>query len=370
MIPNPALRREWRLSLEKTRGLSKKTIDAKLAALSSYENFIGGRPFLKLNGDQIDGFRVWLTKEPSAATGERRSVSTTVHTLQHCLDFFDWLSKSKHGHHLDREIVTWFTPTRADKERARIPAQREPPSFEEAKRALAAMPDETLSHRRNQALFSLLLLTGIRADALASLSLGSIDLSLSVVRQDARTVRTKFAKSYNVYFLPISNYALEKTRTWVTELKTLGLSGRDALFPRDTEIQRLENELRVSAYPCWSGSSQVRAVVGNAFRSIGAHAHGPHVMRHMLLNYVLSLDPPPQMLVALSMNFGHSKLETTLENYARPTEEMRAAAISKLGSRDGGVAAQSLQEFAEQISEYDPKLSRDLLSYLLIKYIR
>ena len=349
---NDELRYDWRISLEQRRGLKRSTVLAKMAALRDYETFTSKRTFLKLRRDDVIAFKEHLLTSPSVVTGECLSCSTVVHVLDHCHDFFDWLADQKEGRHLDREAIAWLTATRADKERARAVPPKTVPSLDEAKAAFAAMPALTLQNRRDRAVFATLLLTAIRADALASLTLGSIDLGKGSVWQDSRFVRTKNSKSFTVYFLPFLKEARQALDEWIAELQGLGLASSDALFPRNLELVRIEarEHLSPGEFPVWQTSSQVRAIVRDAFIAAGLPRHCPHVFRHMFAKHIFALRPAAEEMIAFSINLGHKKLETTLNPYARPDEETRARLIAGLGGKVDGTEEADVDTIMEKLA--------------------
>ena len=65
------------------------------------------------------------------------------------------------------------------------------------------MPAATALERRDRALIAFAMLTGARVGALASFRLGHVDMAGGFVEQDARTVRTKAAKTFRTYFMPV-----------------------------------------------------------------------------------------------------------------------------------------------------------------------
>lgn len=331
--PNDELRHEWRLSLKQRRGLAEATVSAKLKALSDFENFTSSRSFLKLDRNDVVEFKVHLAVTLSTKTGGRLSPSTIVHTLDHCRDFFEWLADTADGAKLDREAIRWFSPTGADREKARASAPKPIPTLPEAISAFEQMPSRTLKQRRDRALFATLLLTVCRADALASLTIGLVDLSIRAIRLDARVVRTKFSKSFIVFFLPFLAEARTALEDWLAELRALGLNDSDALFPHDKDLESLEaGEQRASPpYRCWSGSAQVRKIVRDAFIAAELPTYTVHVFRHMLTKHAMSLRLTPAELVSISLNLGHKRLETTLSSYGRPDDESRGRMIAGLG---------------------------------------
>jgi integrase len=365
--PNNELRYEWRLSLEHERGSRPSTISAKLAALSAYETFTGNRPFPKLSRDQVAAFKEQQLTRVSSKTGEKLSPSTIVHTLEHCQSFFRWLEDTPEGRKLDKTAIAWFTASRADKERARAVPPRPVPQLDEAKAAFAVMPIETLLQRRDKSVLALLLLTALRADAVASLPIGAINLAENRVWQDARHVRTKFSKSYTVFFMPFVPEALTVLEAWLKELERLGFGANDPLFPRDMEISKLEQHGAVPAEArlFWAGSSQIRAICTRAFTAAGLIPYTPHVFRHMLTRHAMSLRLTAEDLVALSINLGHSDLSTTLDPYGRPTDERRAALIAGMKSSDETKDTSALRPLLTRLADKNPELAAQVMETLM-----
>lgn len=364
--PNDELRHEWRLSLEQRLGLAPSTVAAKLKSLADFEAFTGRRRFPDLRRDDVAAFKEHLLSAESQATGKRLARSSIVHKLEDCGDFFGWLSRTRDGRRLDLDAVSWFPPSRADRERARATTSRAVPSLADARTAFARMPAGTLCERRDRAVFATLLITAIRADALASLTLGTVDLAAGAIRQDARVVRTKFSKSSMVWFMPFAPEARPVLESWIAELVGFGLGNSDALFPRDTELQLLADGRRLphGSFPRWSGSAQVRAIVRGAFRSADLDPHAPHAFRHMLMRHVHALVPSVEEFLAVSLNLGHNRLETTLEHYGRPDDERRRVLIAGLGRSSRGTSRGGLTAFLERFARRRPDLAAELMNEL------
>jgi len=69
--------------------------------------------------------------------------------------------------------------------------------------AIAEMPETTIIERRDRAVVAFRPLSGMRDNAIASLSLKYVDLARRSVFQDAREVRTKNAKTFTSWFFPV-----------------------------------------------------------------------------------------------------------------------------------------------------------------------
>jgi site-specific recombinase XerC len=74
--------------------------------------------------------------------------------------------------------------------------------------------------RRDRALIAFAAMTGARVNALASFQLGHVNLAEAFVEQDARVVRTKFAKTFRTYFMPVVTGAEAIVVDWIAELRT------------------------------------------------------------------------------------------------------------------------------------------------------
>lgn len=82
------------------------------------------------------------------------------------------------------------------------------PTLEQVGHVLDAMPTATVLDRRDRALVAFAAITGAWVMALATFRLGHVILDGGLVEQDARTVATKFAKTFCTIFLPVYEGAL------------------------------------------------------------------------------------------------------------------------------------------------------------------
>ncbi len=345
--PNDQFRHEWRRSLQNATGNSSSTIAAKLASLTRFETFTKSRTFLLLRADDVVAFKEHLLSAPSAHTGQLLSVSTFVHILEHCRGFFEWLAGTKQGRKIDADTVSWFRASRADQKRARGLLPKPVPSLADAHAAFAAMPGDTFIERRNRAVFACLMLTAIRADALASLTIGSVEVAEKRVLQSSKVIRTKNSKSIVTFFLPFTTNAQTVLEKWIAELTEFGLTSADALFPRDIDLPHLSavRPIADEPWPCWRGSSQVRRIVRMAFGVADVPEYAPHVFRHMFAQHALSLNLSIEELMALSQNLGHKSLTTMLQYYGRLSIKRQAALIAGLAERINLDGLSSLKRF-------------------------
>ncbi len=138
------------------------------------------------------------------------------------------------------------------------------------------------------------------------------------IEQDARSVRTKFGKTFRTYFLPVSEHALAAFNAWHEELERDHLWGpADPLFP-STEIGLGSDggfaPAGLSRRP-WSTSSPVREIFKRAFGAADLPYYNPHSFRDMLVRHAFTLNLSPEQMKAWSQNLGHADVLTTFTSY-------------------------------------------------------
>ena len=105
----------------------------------------------------------------------------------------------------------YFNASANDERIAKAVRVRPVPPVDEIRKALAAMPVDTVLERRDRALVAFALLSGARDNAIASFSLKHIDVVARTVYQDAREVRPRTPRP-----LPQRSSPSERTsrRSW------------------------------------------------------------------------------------------------------------------------------------------------------------
>jgi len=161
------------------------------------------------------------------------------------------------------------------------------------------------------------MLTGARDGAIASLRLKHIDLIQGCVYQDARDVKTKFAKTFTTWFFPVDDAYLQTFKDWVAHLRKDRLFGHDdALFPKP--LMGLQD----GGFAClglsretYSNAGRIRALTKDAFIAAGLSPFGPHSFRKTLGILANTHCRTPEQFKAWSLNLGHDSIATTLSAY-------------------------------------------------------
>lgn len=129
-------------------------------------------------------------------------------TLRDLRSFFFWLAHQpgfkKRVSYADAD---YFNLSDRDVAIARARREKRVPTLGQVEHVLSVMPSATVVQRRDRALVALAMITGARVQALASLQLGQVDTEAGFIDQDARSVPTKFGKSFRTYFMLVSELA-------------------------------------------------------------------------------------------------------------------------------------------------------------------
>jgi len=315
---NERIKRRYLHYLRDAKRADLATVDKAAEAILRFERSTGFKPFKRFHIEQASAFKTRLATEKSKVTGSPLSKATVDGTLRAVKAFIFWLAgqqgyKSRISH-TDSE---YFNLNAKDARIAHAEREKPFPTSEQCRHAFDQMPSATPIERRDKALFAFLMLTGARDGAIASLRLKHIDLVQDCVYQDAREVRTKFAKTFTTWFFPVDPVYLQCFRDWVEFLRKDQLLGHgDALFPKPQ--MGLKDGGFVSlglSRDTYANAARIRAVIGDAFTTAGLPAFGPHSFRKTLGILANDHCKTPEQFKAWSMNLGHENIATTLSAY-------------------------------------------------------
>lgn len=333
---NERIKRDYAEFLREADQKSEATVRGVEKAILRFEQYTNFSDFGRFNRDQAKGFRMALSN-PADET-KRLGNSTILSTLKAVQRFFRWLSmqpgfKSK----IDTNAIAYLNLSEKDIRAATASPTKPVPTMNQLKRALAAMPSEAVLERRDRAVFALLMMTGIRDNAAASLLLGHVDLDRQTIVQDPKTVRTKNSKLIESVFLPLGSEVEDALFSWVTYLREeLGWQPDDPLFPQSQ--QRIDPQMGPVVDGIkrlvWSGSQPIRQIFKRAFFAAGLPYFTPHRVRNAVVDYAYLTCRTPEEFKAFSQNLGHESVVTTLSSYgqiplARQRELIRNAGKSK-----------------------------------------
>jgi len=332
---NERIKREYFGYLKEAKGRDEATIDGVAKSLARFEESTKARDFKRFHREQAVAFKAGLANAINARTGERISKATMLSTLRDLRAFFFWLAHLPgFKSHIQYADADYFNLNDKDIAVARARREKRVPTLAQVHHVLSAMPAETVVDRRDRALIAFAALTVARVGALASFRLGHVDLAEGFVEQDARTVRTKFAKTFRTYFMPIEGDALAIFADWTRELARDHLWGSDdPLFPA-TQIGQDENGgfravgiLRSG----WNTTQPINGIFRRAFEGVGLPYFNPHSFRDMLVRHAMTLDLSPEAMKAWSQNLGHADVLTTFTSYGSVPTHRQGELVRAVG---------------------------------------
>lgn len=305
--------------LKEAKQLDVKTIDAVAKSLDRFEEFTGRKSFKDFRPEQASAFKRFLSHSTNRRTGEKLSKGTIYPIVVALKTFFFWLAgQPGYKSSLRYDWSAYFNLSLKDVEIAK--ARREPrvPTLEQITRTIMSMPKSTPLERRNRALVTFAIVTGVRDDALASMQLGNVDFVGRKIYQDARTVRTKFSKTAATTFYRVGDDLEAIVGEWITELLALGFGPKDALFPiTQTGFAGPGIPLAPTlGRSCWSDAQPIRDIFKAAFEAAGLPYFNPHSFRKTLMRLgMVRCKGDPRALKAWSQNLGHNEVLTSFTSY-------------------------------------------------------
>jgi integrase len=332
---NERIKRRYFTYIKEAKRQSESTVDVTAKALARFEEYTKWRDFKTFNSQQAIGFKNHLAEQTGERSGEKLSKATLHATLTNLKRFFQWLA-DKPGyrsrfHYSDAE---YFNLSQKDVRIATAKREKPVPTLEQIKHVISMMPANTDIEKRNRALLAFALLTGARADAMASARIKHIDLAAGSFYQDARDVRTKFSKTFTTYFFPIGDDILGIVAEWVTYLREEKLWGYDdPVFP-STHLEYCQESRQFAAAGisrnAWKTTSSIRDIFREAFEAAGLPYFNPHSIRDTLVHFGESVCCTIEDFKAWSQNIGHEKVLTTLHCYGEVPQRRQGEIFRRL----------------------------------------
>lgn len=322
---NERIKRRYLQFLREARRADTATVDKAADAILRFEASTGFKPFKRFHIEQAVRFKNQLSQVKSERTGKPLSKATIDGTLRAVKSFVHWLAGQQgFRSRISYADAEYFNLNAKDARIAHTERDTPFPTMEQCRHAFAQMPNASPLERRDKALFAFLMLTGARDGALSSLRLKHVDLVQSCVHQDARDVKTKFAKTFTTTFFPVDAEYLFCFREWIEFLRKDQLFGpTDALFPKPLM------GVKDGGFAClglsratYGNAAKIREVIKTAFTEAGLPSFGPHSFRKTLGILANDFCKTPEQFKAWSMNLGHENIATTLSAYS-PVSQSR-----------------------------------------------
>lgn len=305
--------------LKEAKQLAPITISAIRKAIHRLEEFSSFANFKSFNKKQAIAFKKHLQTVNAQRSKRPLTKPTLLNNINSLKLFLTWL-QSQPSYRLDIKLsdIEYLNLSRKDIRAAKEPKYKPFPTLEQLETVMMQMPHKNEIEMRDQAMFSFIVLTGIRDGAVTSLKLKHVNLNKEHIFQDPDEVKTKFSKSINTYFFPVSNSFKIVFLEWVQFLKTEKLFGlEDPLFPKET-LKHDKNGRFCSAglsKQHWQKGDRTRKNFKDAFNNVGLDYFNPHRIRDTLAHLGQQVCNTPEEFKAWSQNLGHQSPLTTFISY-------------------------------------------------------
>jgi integrase len=331
---NERLKRQHATYLKEAEGLGEDSVRHALAAINDFEVSNARRCFGTFKAAEAVAYKERLAQRESQKTGKPLSKVTRLRSLQALQRFFRWLSDQPgYRTRVRASDANYFCLSKKEKRIASAVNLRTPPSVTDVERLLEAMPSETPIDKRNRAIVAILILTGARVGAVASLRIKHLDLNRGVLIQDPREVRTKFGKSIETFLIDLDGNAPAVLADWVSVLtRDMQWGPDDPLFPKTAIGVGSDFEFVPTGLlrDSWRSGIPIRRILEEACAIAGLPRFNPHSFRHAVAQLGLKRARTPEEMKAWSQNLGHSGMLTTLQHYGSVNRERQREIIASL----------------------------------------
>ncbi|MFA6602156.1 MAG: site-specific integrase [Candidatus Paceibacterota bacterium] len=245
-------------------------------------------------------FKEWLKNR--VFKGKPLSIVSHYNYLRHLRTFFDWLSRE--------------------------------PGYK-SKIAPASIRPETEIALRDRALISFTLLSGMRDQAIATLPIGCFDEETRIISQNPQKgVQTKFSKLITTTLFEFDQTLVDFFMDWVKHLKNKGLGPTDPLFPQaQTECSpgNLSFEPATkTGTSFWKSAGPIRKIINKRSEEAGLPYFPPHAFRHLAVDLALRACKNGEQIKAISQNFGHEYIATTMYSYANFNDDQLSQILKSI----------------------------------------
>jgi integrase/recombinase XerD len=332
---NERIKRSYLGHLKEARGFSESTLDKAEEAIHRFEGYTKLKDFRLFHIEQAKGFKLHLCDQQNPRTKKPLSHGTVYSVLNALKAFFVWLaSQPGFKSRISYTDADYFSPSGATVSIAKAQRETRAPTVEQIRYVLGAMPRVTDTEKRDRALIATAIVTGARDRALASLKLRHVDILQGHILQDARTVKTKFSKTFTTWFFPVGDDIEAIVLEWVRFLKDEKLWGLDdPLFPKSLRQLGGAGHFEWAGLDRlhWSDAGPIRTIFKRAFEGVGLPYFNPHTFRNTLAALGQELCDSWEEMQAWAQNLGHESLTTTFGSYGKVAASKQGELVRNAG---------------------------------------
>lgn len=269
----------YRIHLVEADEREKGTVEEHLRSLARISALMDHLPFESYGIEDVRKVKNALRGIREIEERDGLSYSTVEHTLNNGRKFFEWPGE-RPGVSMDPHLTRYFNLSHLERQIAADAVKGTGLTFDQAITLFKAMQSENPIEVRNRAIVALLIVTGIRINALVTLLGKNVNIDTRWINQDPRDVHTKNRKHIRTYCLDLGHGLFEAIQAWSNWRQQNGFGDQDAFFLPDRHIQ--SNSAGLGYKPasdepaeCWKSQEPVRGDHQNSGRGRGIES-GDH----------------------------------------------------------------------------------------------
>lgn len=344
---NERIKRQYFGYLRDADGLAEMTIDHAARAIFAFEQFSEAGDFHQITPKAAIAWRKHLLVGPGRRAAELSSRATVRTKLLLMKRFVKWLAQQPgYKARLKNLDAAYFDLPRRDRRIASERCNDEAPSLEQLRHVILSMTSASDREKRDRALMAFLLLTGARVAAIATFKLKHLTPDHQGIRQDAREVWTKGARTYTSVFFPVGHDIRGIFLDWCDHLRqNLHYGPDDPIFPISDRMAAARGNRDKLLRQHWKTVDPIRSICRRAFTEAGLHYHPPHRIRRTLAVLGERICKTGEEMKAWSQNLGHLDVLTTMLSYGGLSERQQSAVMQRMSLDEPVNVLKALEDF-------------------------
>ena len=349
---NEVIKRKYEKYLKEANGLVESSIRIALSALSELDEFCKGKDYgCFISTEQAIAFKEWLR-------GKTKSLTGYTSKCKQVQKFFRWLHQQKGFHNkITVEVIDYLNLSKKDKALARCGKIKNIPTLAYVKKLISTIPPDTEVNKRDRALIAFTCLTGARESALVSLPIMAVNIEKMFVEQNPLDgVKTKFTKHITSKIFNFDEDLVKCVKEWYQVLQTKGFKPTDPFFPQSKPL-KIEGNLSfmpsVEVIPSfWNNGGIILKIFSSRAKKANMEYYSPHRYRDLAIRLALGKARNGGEIKAISQNFGHEYVATTLASYANYRQDQLIQKLSEIDNRKEikGEDSETLRKIKQLIS--------------------
>lgn len=325
--------------LKEAIGYQPSTIEKKESSISAFEQFIQHRSFKVFNDRVAVAFKNHLINKKTQ-NGSYLSVITINGDLMDVKEFLLWLLREpgfkKSINPSDIEYLN------LDKNTIRSIQTQEPtliiPTLEDCIRLMDSIKEKDDIADRDRAIISFLLCSGVRIKTLITLPLKAFDEDKLIIDQNPQFgVHTKFGIRNRSKLIIHDNRLLPPILNHVKYLKhEKHFTPDDPLFPKTVCRYKPGTNSKPQKHlepEFWRSTSSPVRMLRKRAKVAGLPFFPVHTYRHLAVILAIDMAREPKEVKAVSQNFGHKKVITTMFSYYRLSDPEKFKILERLDNK-------------------------------------